>query len=80
MSTRSAPADRVVCAAFCWPTVVINAVSVAGIGEAEEAIAAPTEMTVARVSVPATATVIAFVRLVEKNEGRGICLAKTKNP
>ena len=70
------PPGHVVCAAWL---LTMNASAVAVIGEGdEEAIEAPTEMTVARASVPAAAAVIAFARLVDKKEGRGMCRAKTK--
>lgn len=70
------PPDHVACAAWL---LTVNASAVAVIGEGDaEALEAPAEMTVARASVPAAAAVIAFERLVDKKEGRGICRAKTK--
>ena len=70
------PPDHVICAAWL---LTVNASAVAVIGEGdEEAIEAPAEMTAARASVPAVAAVIAFERLVDKKEGRGMRRAKTK--
>ena len=53
--------------------------AVAGTGAGEDAaIEAPAETAAVRASVPAAATMIAFERFVDMNEGRGICRAKTK--